>query len=81
MWNSHIFIQENAFENVACKMTSILSRPQCVNSHVMANLVAEADLSLNASPKSQITRPVSTKVVSSVVGCVSLQDLVRGLIL
>ena len=29
--NSNIFIQENAFENVICEMTSILSRPQCVN--------------------------------------------------
>ena len=30
-WN--IFIQENAFENIVCEMVSILSRPQCVNSH------------------------------------------------
>ena len=29
--NSNIFIQENAFENVICEMTSILSRSQCVN--------------------------------------------------
>ena len=28
--NSHIFIHENAFENVVCQMTEILSRPQCV---------------------------------------------------
>ena len=28
--NSNIFIQENAFENVVCKMASILSRPQWV---------------------------------------------------
>ena len=27
--NSYIFIQENAFEDVAWKMASILSRPQC----------------------------------------------------
>ena len=26
--NSHIFIQENAFENVVCKMVGILSRLQ-----------------------------------------------------
>ena len=25
----HIFIQENAFENINCKMAAILSRPQC----------------------------------------------------
>ena len=31
-WNSYIFIQENAFENVVCKMACILSRPQWVNS-------------------------------------------------
>ena len=28
--NSYIFIQENAFENVVCIMTAILSWPQCV---------------------------------------------------
>ena len=28
--NSYIFIQENPFENVVCKMAAILSRPQCV---------------------------------------------------
>ena len=26
----YIFIQENAFENIVCKMAGILSRPQCV---------------------------------------------------
>ena len=29
--NSYILVQENAFENVACQMATILSRPQCVN--------------------------------------------------
>ena len=29
--NSNISIQENAFENVVCKMASILSQPQCVS--------------------------------------------------
>ena len=29
-WNSNIFIQENAFESVICKMVAILSQPQCV---------------------------------------------------
>ena len=29
--NSHIFIKENAFENIFCEMAAILSRPQCVN--------------------------------------------------
>ena len=28
--NSHIFIQENAFENVVCEIASMLSRSQCV---------------------------------------------------
>ena len=31
-WNSYIFIQENAFENVVCEMAPNLSRPQCDNS-------------------------------------------------
>ena len=30
--NLNIFIEENAFENVAWKMAAILSRPQCINS-------------------------------------------------
>ena len=30
-WNSNIFIQENALENVVCQMVAILSQPQCVN--------------------------------------------------
>ena len=29
--NSNIFVQENSFENVVCKMAPILSLPQCVN--------------------------------------------------
>ena len=29
--NSHIFIQENSFENIACEMAAILSWPHCVN--------------------------------------------------
>ena len=29
-WNSYIFIQENAFENLVWKMVAILSQPQCV---------------------------------------------------
>ena len=29
-WNSNIFIQEKAFENVVCEMAAILSLPQCV---------------------------------------------------
>ena len=32
-WNSSIFIQENAFENVVWKMLAILSQPQCVKVH------------------------------------------------
>ena len=33
-WHSYISIQENAFENVVCEMSAILSRPQCVNTLV-----------------------------------------------
>ena len=28
--NSYIFIKENAFENIVCKIAAILSRPRCV---------------------------------------------------
>ena len=30
VWNSEVFIDENAFENVVCKMTTILSGYQYV---------------------------------------------------
>ena len=33
--NSNIFIQENAFESVVCEMAAMLSRPQCVNMHMV----------------------------------------------
>ena len=36
--NSYIFIQENAFENVVCKMGAILSRLQCVKQQTGPNL-------------------------------------------
>ena len=29
-WNSYIFLQEKVFENIICKMSAILSQPQCV---------------------------------------------------
>ena len=32
--NSNVFIQENAFENIVCKMSAILSRRQCVINHI-----------------------------------------------
>ena len=32
--NSHIFIQENAFENIVCEMAAILSRPQSIKGSV-----------------------------------------------
>ena len=43
-WNSNIFIQEIAFENVVCKMASILSRPQWVKAQN-----APLELSLHVS--------------------------------
>ena len=35
--NSYIFIHENAFESVVWKMSTILSRPQCVNAQPQEN--------------------------------------------
>ena len=29
-WNSYIYIQENAYENVVWNMAAILSEPQCI---------------------------------------------------
>ena len=31
-WNSKVFIEENAHENVVCQMLAILPQPQCINS-------------------------------------------------
>ena len=36
--NSYIFIQENPFENIVCKMAAILSRPQCVKAPFLKSL-------------------------------------------
>ena len=38
IWNSNIFIQENAFESVVCEMAAILSRPQCVKTSLSEDL-------------------------------------------
>ena len=32
-----IFIEQNAFQNVVCKMAVILSRPQCVKKAIQEN--------------------------------------------
>ena len=48
--NSHIFVQENAFENVACEMTAILSQSQWVNvknvfiRHVILNPITKCPM-------------------------------------
>ena len=39
--NSNIFIQENAFQNVACEMASILYRSQCAKNNGSYNNRAE----------------------------------------
>ena len=40
-WNSNIFIQEIVFENIVCKMASILSRPQWVKCLCSAKPLSE----------------------------------------
>ena len=40
-WNSYIFVEENAFQNVIWKMTAILSRPQYVNTQSSGFLTPE----------------------------------------
>ena len=30
IWNSKVFIQENAFKNIVCEMAAMLSRPQWI---------------------------------------------------
>ena len=42
--NSHIFIQENPFENVVWKMASIFSRPQCVHTLWPGSLHMASDI-------------------------------------
>ena len=46
-WNSYIFIQENAFENVVCKMAAILSQPQCVK-HLFRDWILVGTIPLTA---------------------------------
>ena len=42
--NLHIFIQENAFENVVWETADILSRPQCVNVVYTTNNISQYGL-------------------------------------
>ena len=41
-WNSYIFIQENAFENVVWEMEAILSQPQCVKDSMDKEVTVQA---------------------------------------
>ena len=36
--NANIFIKENAFENVICKTTAILSQPECFKYFIMESV-------------------------------------------
>ena len=38
-WNSYIFIEENAVENVVCEMVATLSQPQCVNKVLLEGFI------------------------------------------
>ena len=38
-FNSQVFIEENALENVVCKMMAILSRSQCIKTCALAPLL------------------------------------------
>ena len=44
--NSHIFIHENAFQNIVCEMATILFRPQCIKTIVIMALHGSGVLSL-----------------------------------
>ena len=42
--NKTIFIEENEFENVVCKMATILSGPQCVNENTQWLLIGRQQI-------------------------------------
>ena len=42
MGNWHIFIQENAFENVVCEMMAILSQPKYKILYIYADVITYA---------------------------------------
>ena len=49
--NQYIFIQENAFENVVCEMSTILSWPQCVKASVwIANYIPHKPVDVFTKP-------------------------------
>ena len=59
-WNSNIFIEEHAFENVIWKMAAILSRPQCVKMyHPMTTLPVPQQQMSNQGPASIFVRWLS----------------------
>ena len=47
LWNSNIFIHENALENVVGEMASILSRPHCVKFIVLMDQALHKQLLIN----------------------------------
>ena len=60
-WNSNIFIQETAFENVICKTAVILSRPQCVIMNYFLSNYRKVDHACNQSEY-----PISWAIVQAV---------------
>ena len=79
--NSYIFIQENVFENVVCKMASILSRPQCVNTLSLTHNVVMTWIRGLPCPSKNIPTPdcftvlnqaISLSGVWYMIGCSSL---------
>ena len=63
--NWYISIQENAFENVVCEMSAILSRPQCVKA--WNNLCATASEALSCHKLSPTVNRQWSSVMSQVV--------------
>ena len=80
--NRKIFIQENASENAVCKMSPILSQPQCVTPGMVWNR-CETIIWIYVHPMNQGSFCVSTQpmrdhvtynVTSSVIGWVHAQN-------
>ena len=47
IWNSEVFIKENAFQNAVCQMAAILSLPQCISTcHAVTLMVCELSFSV-----------------------------------
>ena len=68
-WNSYIFVQENASENVVWKIAAILSQPQCVK--------LQQPLRIPLAVEENLTNDMKSKVAGNGLGSIGQEKTCR----